>query len=87
MCDINYGLSLGDALVFIDDRPTGACADWSPDGRIVPAGHHRITISLPDGSPHRQENCCEGKEVYVTLRDREVRTEDIWMSGLPPPDG
>jgi hypothetical protein len=84
---LDHGLPLGDALVFIDDGRAGTCADWSPDGRIVPAGHHTIIISVPESSPHLQENCCETKDVYVTLRDREVRTEDICMSGRPPPDG
>jgi len=84
---VDDGLPLGDALVVIDDGRAGTCAEWSPDGRIVPAADHRITISVPERSPHRQEGCCEAKDVYVTLRDREVRTEDVCMSGLPPPDG
>src|SRR5262245_21362900 len=84
---IDHGLSLGDALVFIDDEAAGTVANWSPNGRIIPAGNHRITISLPESSPHLRENCCEDKTVDVTLRDREVRTEDIRMSGLRPRDG
>jgi hypothetical protein len=60
------------------------------EGSCFPRQHpaaFRITISLPESSPHLLQGCCEDKDVHVTLRDREVRTEDIWMPGLPPPDG
>ena len=77
------------AAVEWDGVAAGTCADWGGDGKLVRAGQHMITVSVPRGELVEEGRCCGRNEVYVIVRDGAVQTEVVGLRlELPrPPDG
>jgi hypothetical protein len=74
-----------DLRIQVDGQEAGTCRKWARDGKMLPAGPHKIAIDSPS-PPTREGECCLEQEVSLTLPSGQVHTEEFRLNRIEYPD-